>query len=87
MGSPRLIEGVSYGPEALKVIGQAFDEAWHDIAGNFGDDSPDLERARNRLARAILSIADEDSCDVAVLKQAALERMALDYKRRSEPNF
>ena len=36
MGSRQLIEGATYGPEALKVIGQAFDEAWLDIAGNLG---------------------------------------------------
>ena len=83
----QLIAGAAYGPEALKVIGQAFDEAWRDIAGNFGDDSPDIEKARNRLARAILSIADDDSRDVSVLRQAALERLALDYKRRSDLNF
>jgi hypothetical protein len=34
------------------------------------------------LANAILSIADEDSRDVEVLKRSALARMALDYKRR-----
>ena len=87
MGSRQLIEGAAYGPEALKIIRQAFDEAWRDIAGNFGDDSPDIERARNRLARAILSIADDDCHDVSVLRQAALQQMALDYKRRSNPNF
>ena len=81
MESRQLIAGGAYGPEALKVIGQAFDEAWRDIASNLGD--PDIETARNRLARAILSIADDDSRDVSVLRQAALERMALDYKRRS----
>ena len=82
MGSPQLIDGASYGPEALKVIGQAFDEAWRDIAGNFGDDSPDVERARNRLARAILSIADDDSRDVSILRRKALEQIALHYRRR-----
>src|SRR5262245_60097072 len=41
VGSGQLIAGVVYGPDALKVIGQAFDEAWRDIAGNFGDDPPD----------------------------------------------
>ena len=87
MGSRQLIEGAAYGPEALKIIGQAFDEAWRDIAGNFGDDSPDIERARNRLARAILSIADDDCHDVSVLRQAALQQMALDYKRRANPGF
>ena len=87
MGSRQLIAGAVYGPDALKVIGQAFDEAWRDIAGNFGDDPPDVARARNRLARAILSMADDDCHDVSVLRQAALQQMALDYKRRSSPNF
>jgi len=81
MGSRQLIDGASYGPEALKVIGQAFDEAWRDIAGNFGDDPPNVEQARTRLARAILSIADDDSRDVSVLRRAALDLMVLEYKR------
>jgi hypothetical protein len=67
----------------MKAIGQAFDEAWLEIAGNFGDDAVDIQKARVRLAGALLSIAHEDSRDVGVLKQAALERMALDYKRRT----
>jgi hypothetical protein len=83
----QMISGASYGPEALKAIGQAFDEAWLEIAGNFGDDAVDVQKARVRLAGALLSIAHEDSRDVGVLKQAALERMALDYKRRSDPEF
>jgi len=86
--NPRqMISGASYGPDALKAIGQAFDEAWLQIAGNFGEESGDIEKARLRLARALLSIAHEDSRDVGVLKQAALERMALEYKRRSDPAF
>jgi hypothetical protein len=82
-GSARqLIDGASFGPEALKAIGAAFDAAWAEISGNFGDDPVDVERARMRLANALLSIANEDSRDVEVLKRAALQRMALDYKRR-----
>jgi hypothetical protein len=34
------------------------------------------------LAEALLSVASEDSRDVEVLKRAALQRLALDYKRR-----
>jgi hypothetical protein len=41
----------------------------------------DVGKARRRLAKALLSIANEDSRDVAVLKRAALQRMALDYRR------
>ena len=77
-----LIDGASFGPEALKAIGEAFDAAWAEISNNFGDEPADVEKARVRLAKAILSIANEDSRDVPILKRAALQRMALDYKRR-----
>ena len=78
----QLIDGASFGPEALKAIGEAFDAAWAEIAGNFGHDREDIEKARQRLAKAMLSVASEDSRDVAVLKRGALQRIALDYRRR-----
>lgn len=87
MNAKRMISGASYGPEALKAVGQAFDEAWLQIAGNFGDEPGDIEKARLRLARALLSIAHEDSRDVGILRQAALERMALDYRTPADPKF
>jgi hypothetical protein len=80
MGAHKLIEGAAFGPEALKVIGQAFDEAWQEIAGNFGSDPHELETARMKLATAVLSVAHEDSRDAEVLKRASLQRMALDYR-------
>ena len=52
------------------------------IAGNFGNDPSDIERARLRLANAMLSVASEDSREVAVLVRAALEAMALGYRNR-----
>ena len=87
MNARSLIDGASYGPDALNAIGQAFDQAWKEIAGNFGNDPFDIERARLRLANAVLSIADDDSRDVTVLKRAALQRMALDYRRRDNVSF
>jgi hypothetical protein len=77
----QLIDGASFGPDALKAIGKAFDEAWAEIASNFGADPQDVEKARLRLAKALLSVAHEDSRDVDVLRRAALQRMALDYRR------
>jgi hypothetical protein len=82
MNARKLIDGASFGPDALKATGQAFDAAWQEIASNFGDDPQDVETARMKLANAVLSIADEDACNVEVLKRAALLRMALDYTRR-----
>src|SRR5687767_2105738 len=87
MTARRLIDGASFGPDALKAVGQAFDQAWREIAATFGTDPFDIERARLRLANAVLSIADEDSRDVDALKRAALQRMALDYRRRDHLDF
>jgi hypothetical protein len=78
----QLIDGASYGPDAVRAMGQAFDEAWLTIASNFGNDPQDIEKARMRLARAVLSVADEDSRDVQALKIGALEAMALAYREK-----
>jgi hypothetical protein len=75
MEARELIEGASYGPEALKAIGRAFDEAWASIAGNFSDDQ--IEAARLRLANALLAVAKDNSRDVEVMKREALDRMQM----------
>jgi len=80
MKARQLIDGASYGPDALKAITQAFDEAWSVVAGNFADDK--IEDGRLRLANALLSVANEDSRDVAALRRGALEAMALSYAGR-----
>jgi hypothetical protein len=82
VNAKQLIDGASFGPDALRAIAEAFDAVWVDIAGNFGSNPADVERARLRLARAMLSIASEDSRDIEVPKQAALEQVALDYRQR-----
>jgi hypothetical protein len=80
MRARQLIDGASFGPDTLRVITQAFEAAWMQIASNFGTDPEDIDDARYNLATALLSVASEDSRDVEVLKQAALQRMALDYR-------
>jgi hypothetical protein len=80
MKARKLINGASFGPDAMKAIGKAFDDAWLEIADNFGSDPQQIETARLRLAEAVLSVADDDSRDVEVVKRAALQRMALDYR-------
>ena len=75
MKARELIEGASYGPEALKAIGRAFDEAWASIAGNFSDD--EIAAARLRLANALLAVARDNRRDVEVMKREALDKMRL----------
>jgi len=85
MKARRLIDGAAFGPETLKALGEAFDQAWAQIAGNFGDTPLQVENARLRLAEALLSIATEGSMDVAALKAGALQAMALDYRSGIRP--
>ena len=79
---PSLIDGASFAPPgALKAISEAFDAAWAEIAEKFGKDPTEIELARHRLANAVLAVASEDSRDLEALKKAALQRMALDYRK------
>ena len=80
MKATTIIGGMALGPEALRVVGQAFDQAWLEVAGNFGSDPCEIEAARLKLASAFLSVSREDSRDVQALKRAALQRLALDYR-------
>ena len=83
MQARALIDNASYGPDALKAIGQAFEAAWADIEGNFGEEPERVAAARLKLANVMLSVADNDSRDVQALKRAALQAMAKDYRVRS----
>jgi hypothetical protein len=76
METPRLIDGASCGPDTLKAVCEAFDQAWAEIAGNFG--STQVESARTRLAEVMLSIATEGT--PMWPKAGALQTMALDYR-------
>jgi hypothetical protein len=73
----KVFGGTAFGPETLKVLGQAYDDAWSSIAGNFSEDS--ASAARMKLANIILAIATEDSRDVAALTAMALQLMARDH--------
>ena len=65
---------------ASRTITQAFDEAWAQISPTFGNHPKDIEKARLRLGHAVLSVATEESRDVAALKTAALQAMAVAYR-------
>ena len=83
MRARQLIAGAAFAPQTVKAMEQAFDQAWAEIAGNFGDTPSEIQSARLSLARAMLSVATEAGCDVATLKDRALQMMALSYRERS----
>lgn len=80
MKARALIDGAAFEPATLRVVKQAFDAAWAEIAPAYGSDPVAIENARLDLARAVLSVASEDSIDVDALKVGALEALAGDYR-------
>jgi hypothetical protein len=61
-----------FGPQALKAIGQAFDEAWKEIEPGVRGSPLGAEAARLSLANIVLSLATEETKDPEPLKHAAL---------------
>ena len=75
-----LINGAPFGPSTIKAMAQAFDQAWTEVAGNFGDSASEVESARLRLASAILSVAAEGGTYVAKLRTSAVQTIAMQYR-------
>ena len=80
MRARRIIEGAAFGPEVLKLVMQAFDEAWMVVAPRFTAD--EHEHARAELAEAVMNVAREDSAEVERVREAGLRAMRLKYPSR-----
>jgi hypothetical protein len=76
MKARALIDGAPFGPETVKAIGEAFDQASARINRIFGNDLYAVEAARVRFAEAILSVATEGNTDVEDLKKRAIVELA-----------
>jgi hypothetical protein len=71
-----LIANASYGPDQIKVLTQAFDEAWGQIVPNVGDRPEAREAGRYRLATLILRLAHNGGqLDVDKLRDTAVDLM------------
>jgi hypothetical protein len=84
MKARALISAASYGPETLKIIFQAFDAAWTEVAHHFEGHPAQVDAARERLAHAVLAVADDHSKDMHELKKRALQVLGMSYGRMLE---
>jgi hypothetical protein len=84
MKARKLLEGAAYDPATLKVIYQAFDEAWASISEMY-DDPVEVENTRLKLASSVLMVSSLYGTDVQAMKNGALEHMAMNYRDRSDP--
>jgi hypothetical protein len=78
MKARQLIGNTSYGPDVLRVLYAAFDDAWVHLAPTHSASPLMIEATRLKLANVILSLAQLDSKDADQLKTAALRIMAID---------
>jgi hypothetical protein len=78
MSIHEIIDRPSFGPEALQVVGAAFDKAWEDVEFKFTTQQA-KDEARTDLANAILSVATDDSHDAQELRNFGLKSLLLKY--------
>jgi hypothetical protein len=75
------MDTASFGPEALKAIGEAVDIAWTEIADNYSNVTAERETGRLKLATALLLVAAENGLDPQELETVALARMNFDPRQ------
>jgi hypothetical protein len=75
MKARELISNASYGPDQLKVLGKAFDDAWGQIAPHVSGKPSGVEAARLKLAQIVMSLAKDGLLDAQQLTDAAVEAM------------
>jgi len=84
MRAKRIIEGAAFGPDVLKVVRQAFDDAWLAVVDKFLPH--EQEAAREVLALAMMSATRDNSTDVAALREVGMRAMIRNYPSRfTEP--
>lgn len=79
-----LIDESSYGSETLKILYQAFDEAWETIAPMYAGDPDRAEIARLELANTILSFPIEEITEAEQIKTSSLQIVALSSSARAK---
>jgi hypothetical protein len=69
----QLLGGAAFGPDQLKVIFEAFDDAWDEVAADVSTRASAVEAARLSLAAIVLSLARAGPIERAGLKAAAVD--------------
>lgn len=75
MNARRTIANASYGPNELRAIGTAFDDAWGRLAPSVSGRAAAVEAARLKLAEIILSLAKRGTFDPKLLADTAVQLM------------
>jgi hypothetical protein len=69
----QLIGGASFPPDELKVIFEAFDDAWDELSPKVSARASAIESARLSLAAIVLNLAAAGQIERSALKTAAVD--------------
>lgn len=78
MKARQLISSGAYGPDQLKVLFKAFDDAWDVIAPSVSGRADAVEAVRMKLANIVLSLAKSGQRDAEAIKNAAIQIFCAD---------
>jgi len=73
MKARQLIASGSYGPDQLRALGQAFDDAWSRIGPTVSTRPKAIEAARLKLADILLGLAKKGNFDRQWLADTAVQ--------------
>ena len=73
MKARQIIAGGAYGPDQLKALGKAFDDAWARIAPTVSSRAKAIEATRLKLADILLGLAKEGNFDPQWLADTAVQ--------------
>jgi hypothetical protein len=80
MKARQLIGGSAFQPDELKVIFDAFDDAWLEVGGDISARADAIESARLSLATIVLSLAAAGPIERIGLKSAAIDAFRLKHR-------
>jgi hypothetical protein len=80
MEARQLFGGATFPHDVLRVIFDAFDDAWTEIGPCIGDHPDTVESARLSLAEIVLSLAKSGHVDRATLKDASVRAFRLKHR-------
>jgi hypothetical protein len=80
MKARQLIGATAFPPDELKVIFEAFDEAWGELSGEVSSRASAIEAARLSLATIVLSLAAAGPIEGVGLKTAAVDAFRLKHR-------
>lgn len=73
MKARQLVASGSYGPDQLKALAKAFDDAWGRLAPNVSSRPKAIEVARLKLADIVLGLAKQGNFDPQWLADTAVQ--------------